>query len=622
MKTLRPLEDPCQAAVGEWIVRHKVDKLSHMLKDTVSHKLTAILYADVAGYSRLTGDDELGTHRRVMSALDSATEIIKTNGGSVLRYAGDAILAEFSSVVAAANASVAIQNALQSRNQDIPEEQQIRVRIGINLGEVLEDRDEIFGEGVNLAARLEAAALPGGLCVSAAVHEQIAGKVDVEFEDGGFEEFKNIAKPVHVYHWQPGLTTTGQDATAVAKSSVADLVLPDKPSIAVLPFDNMSTDPEQAFFADGISEDITTELSKFRSLFVIARNSSFAFKGQPIDVKEVGRKLGVRYVVEGSVRRSGNRVRVTAQLVDAVDDKHLWAERYDGDLEDIFAVQDEVTHAIVSTIEPHLASTERQRARRKPTESLGAWECYQRGLWHLHQYQRDDLSEGLQLLERAIALDPAFSSAHAGLASALYYYVILGFGSDRDAEMARALDAGKTAVKLDENDPFAHVALGRVHTLHAEHDTAIAQCDIAISLTPSYANAHMGRAHSLLMSGRAQEATDSHDEAMRLSPRDPILWAFMASKAIALIMLCRYEEGLDWAQRAQRQPNTALWAFLPEASALALLDRTDEAKAALERARQLQRDVSVRFVDHTMPITDTDYRELFVGGLIKAGMPE
>ena len=593
-----------------------------MPKNAASHKLTAILYADVAGYSRLTGDDELGTHRRVMSALDSATEIIKTSGGSVLRYAGDAILAEFSSVVAAANASVAIQKELQSRNRDTPEKQQIRLRIGINLGEVLEDRDEIFGQGVNLAARLEAAALPGGICVSAAVHEQIAGKVDIEFEDGGFEEFKNIAKPVHVFHWQPGLTTTGQDGTAAAKSSVADLVLPDKPSIAVLPFDNMSTDPEQAFFADGISEDITTELSKFRSLFVIARNSSFAFKGQSIDVKEVGRKLGVRYVVEGSVRRSGNRVRVTAQLVDAVDDKHLWAERYDRELEDIFAVQDEVTNAIVSTIEPHLASTERQRARRKPTESLGAWECYQRGLWHMYQYQRDDLSEALKLLERAIALDPTFSPAHAGLALSLYYFVILGFATDRDAELTRALDAGKTAVRLDENDPFAHVALGRVHTLNREHDTAIAQCDIAISLTPSYAHAHFGRAHSLWMSGRASEAIASHDEAMRLSPRDPILWAYMASKAIALIMLGRYEEGLDWALRAQQQPNTALWAFLPEASALALLGRTDEAHAALERARQLQHDVSVHFVDHTLPITDTDYRELFVGGLIAAGMLE
>ncbi len=285
-------------------------------------------------------------------------------------------------------------------------------------------------------------------------------------------------------------------------------------------------------------------------------------------------------------------------------------------------MQDEVTHAIGATIEPHLASTERQRARRKPTEHLGAWECYQQGLWHLYQYQRDDLEQGLALLERATDLDPTFSSAYAGLALSLYYSVILGFTADRDAAMARALDAGKTAVKLDGNDPSAHVSLGRVYTLHREHDTAIAECDVAIALTPSYANAHFGRAHSLWMSGRAEEAIASHDEAMRLSPRDPIMWAYMASKAIALIMLGRYDEGLDWALRAQRQPSAALWAHLPEACALALLDRNEEARAALERARHFQRDVSVQFVDKVMPITDSEYRDIFVGGLIKAGMPE
>jgi adenylate cyclase len=618
---LLPLNS-CQAPSGEWIVHSKADKLPRMSNNNVSHKLTAILYADVAGYSRLTGDDEVGTHRRVMSALDFASEIIKDGGGNVLRYAGDAILAEFSSVVAVANAAIAIQNALQSRNQDIPEQQQVCVRIGINIGEVLEDRDEIFGEGVNLAARLEAAAQPGGICVSAAVHEQIVGKVDIRFEDGGLEEFKNIAKPVHVYYWHPDMAAGENQGMAIQATFAPDLVLPDKPSIAVLPFDNMSTDPEQVFFADGISEDITTELSKFRSLFVIARNSSFAFKGQTIDVKDVSKKLGVRYVVEGSVRRSGNRVRITAQLIDAVDDKHLWAERYDRELEDIFTVQDEVTHAIVSTIEPQLATTERQRARRKPTDNLGAWECYQRGLWHLYQYQSDDLAQGLTLLERAISLDSTFSSAYAGLALSLYYRVVLGFASERDADMSRALEAGKTAVRLDENDPFAHVALARIYTLHGEHDTAIAQCDIAISLTPSYANAHFGRAHSLWMSGQALQAIASHDEAMRLSPRDPILWAFMASKAIALIMLGRYDEGLDWARKAQRQPSTALWAFLPEASALALLDRNDEAGAALARARELRHEVSVRFVDEVLPITDAAYRKIFVGGLIKAGMPE
>jgi adenylate cyclase len=474
-----------------------------MSEDAVSRKLTAILYADVAGYSRLTEADELGAHPRVMSALDFATESIKTSGGTVLRYAGDAILAEFPSVVATANASVAIQNELHARNKEVPETQRVNLRIGINLGEVLEDRGEIFGDGVNLAARLEAAAPPGGICVSATVRDQIVGKVAAEFEDGGLREFKNIARPVHVYHWPSASENAGPDGTPVASAPPAELALPDKPSIAVLPFDNMSKDPDQDFFAEGISEDIITELSKFRSLFVIARNSSFAFKGQSTDVSEISTKLGVRYVVEGSVRRAGNRVRITSQLIDAVDDKHLWAERYDRELEDIFAVQDEVTHAIVSTIEPHLASTERQRARRKPTENLGAWESYQRGLWHLYQYQPDDIGEAVQLQERAIALDPTFASAHAGLALSLYYELVLGFASDWSAGMARALDAGKTAISLDGNDPFAHISLGRVYTIHGQHEAAIAECDIAISITPSYAVAHFGRAHSLWMSGRA-----------------------------------------------------------------------------------------------------------------------
>jgi adenylate cyclase len=593
-----------------------------MSEDAVSRKLTAILYADVAGYTRLTEADELGAHRRVMSALDFATESIKTGGGTVLRYAGDAILAEFPSVVASVNASITIQSELRARNEEVPDSERVNLRIGINLGEVLEDRGEIFGDGVNLAARLETVAPPGGICVSATVRDQIVGKVSVEFEDGGQREFKNIARPVHVYHWPSAPENADPDGTPVASAHPGELALPDKPSIAVLPFDNMSKDPDQDFFAEGISEDIITELSKFRSLFVIARNSSFAFKGQSVDVSEISSKLGVRYVVEGSVRRAGNRVRITSQLIDAVDDKHLWAERYDRELEDIFAVQDEVTHAIVSTIEPHLASTERQRARRKPTENLGAWECYQRGLWHLYQYRPDDVAEGLELQERAIALDPTFASAHAGLALCLYYQIVLGFASDWEAKMARALQAGKTAVSLDENDPFARIALARVRTIHGQHEAAIADCDTAISITPSYAYAYFGRAHSLWMSGRAEEAVQSHDEAMRLSPRDPLMWTFMASKAIALILLGRYEEGVDWARKAQRQSNTTLWAVMPEVSALALLDRLDEAHAALERARELKREVSVQFVDRVLPITDAGYRERFMGGLVKAGLPE
>ncbi len=276
----------------------------------------------------------------------------------------------------------------------------------------------------------------------------------------------------------------------------------------------------------------------------------------------------------------------------------------------------------MSAIEPQLASSERQRAHRKPTESLGAWECYQRGLWHLYHYTAEDGAKGLEFLRRAIELDPNFAQAHAGLAFGLYYMVILGFSNDREGDLRRAFEAGKTAVTLDENDPFVHVALGRVHTVRGEHETAIADCDRAIALNPSYASAYFGRAHSLWQCGRAAEAIASHDEAMRLSPNDPLLWAFLASKAIALIMLGRHDEGLDWARKAQRQPHTGIWAFMPEVSALGLLGRIDEAHAALDRVRQLKPDVSVAFVDQALPITDAAYREHFIGGLRQAGLPE
>ena len=582
----------------------------------MERRLAAILAADVVGYTRLMGDDEAGT----LAALKThRAEVIDpkiaAHHGRVVKLMGDGALVEFASVVDALTCAVEIQRAMAERNAGVPEARRITFRIGINLGDVIVEGDDLYGDGVNIAARLEGLAEPGGICISAKVYEEVKSKLPIGYENLGEKQVKNVAEPLRVYRVAP--MAPGPSATMQAE---AKLPLPDKPSLAVLPFVNMSTDPEQDFFADGITEDIITELSRFRSLFVIARNSSFTFKGQSVDVKEVSRKLGVRYVVEGSVRHAGNRVRITAQLIDAIDDAHLWAERYDRVLEDIFAVQDEVTHAIVTTIEPQLASTERQRARRKPTNSLGAWECYQRGLWHLHQYKAEDNVVALDFLQRAIDLDPTFASAHAGLAMALYYNIILGYTRDRDSDLVHALDAGKTAVMLDENDPFAHVALGRVHTVRGEHDTAIAACDMAISLNPSYASGHFGRAHSLWQAGRAKEALASHDEAMRLSPSDPLMWAFMASKAIALILLGRYDEGLDWAQQAQRKPNAAIWAFMPEISALGLLGRTGEAGAALERVRRFKPDVSLAFVDQSLPITHAASREIFLNGLIKAGL--
>jgi adenylate cyclase len=583
----------------------------------VQRRLAAILAADVVGYSRLMADDEAGTlaalkqHRRTL--IDPA---IARHNGRMVKLMGDGALVEFASVVDAIACAAEIQEAMAEHNAGVAEARAIVFRIGINLGDVIVEGDDIYGGGVNVAARLEGLAEPGGICVSGTAYDTAHDKLDLTFESLGEQQVKNIDQPVRTYRVVFG---AGRGRPTGPSSA---LELPDKPSLAVLPFSNMSAEPDQDFFADGICEDIITELSKFRTLFVIARNSSFAFKGQAVDVKEVSAKLGVRYIVEGSVRRAGGRVRITAQLIDAVDDSHIWAERYDRDLEDIFAVQDEVTRAIVAAVEPQLASSERLRARRKPTDSLGAWECYQRGLWYLHQYREEDNKEALSFLARAIELDPTFATAHAGLAFALYYEVILGFSRDGPGDLAKALAAGTAAVRLDENDPFAHVALGRVHTAKGEHDEAIECCNRAIALNPNYASAYFGRAHSLWMSGRPAEALLSHDEAMRLSPRDPLMWAFQASRAIALILLERYEEALDYARRAQRHPNTALWAFMPEVSALGLMGRLDEARGALERVHRLKPDVTCSFATQVLPFSRAADREHFVRGLLLAGVPE
>lgn len=589
-----------------------------MVKERLPRKLAAILYADVAGYSRHTGVDEDETHRKLTEYLDLISSTIESHRGKVVHYAGDAVLAKFDAVVDALSSAVAVQKKLKHRNRELPNESKIQFRIGVNLGDVIEDRGDIYGDGVNVSARLESLADPGGICVSESVRTAIGKKLDLAFQFMGEQEVKNIAQPVRAYK----VVTDSREVSQTNVLERTTLELPDKPSIAVLPFTNMSADSDQEFFADGITEDIITELSKFRSLFVIARNSSFTFKGQSVDVKDVSRKLGVRYVVEGSVRRAGARVRITAQLIDAIEDQHIWAERYDRNLEDIFAVQDEVTEAVVTTIEPRLISTERQRARRKPPESLSAWECYQRGMWHIYQYKAEDTKKALDFLYKAIELDPNFASAHGGIAFAMYAHILMEGSEDRDRDLARGLQAGLTAVALDEDDPFAHVGLGRIHIARAEHEQAIACCDRAIELNPSLAVAHYVRAHSLWHCGRAAEAVISHEEAMRLSPRDPLLWTFLASKAIALVMLERYEEAFKCSRQAQQFPITAIWAYMGELSALGLLDRKEEARAALNRAQQLKPDLSVTFIKQALPITDAASREHFLGGLSKAGVPD
>src|SRR6202521_2781761 len=374
-------------------------------------RLAAILAADVAGYSRLMGADEEGTHERLKAHRRALVDPkITEHRGRIVKTTGDGMLVEFASVVDAVRCAVEVQRGMAERNAEVPQEQRIEFRIGINVGDIILDGGDIFGDGVNVAARLEGLAEPGGICLSGDAQRQVRGKLDVVFEDAGEQRLKNIAWPVRVFRVRP--------AGAAANARPA-LALPDKPSIAVLPFQNLSGDPEQEYFADGMVEDIITALSRFRNLFVISRNSSFTYKGHAVDVKQVGRELGVRYVLEGSVRKAANRVRITAQLIDAATGAHLWADRFDGGLEDIFSLQDQVTASVVGAIAPKLEQAEIERAKRKPTESLDAYDYYLRGIASVNLGTRDANAEALRLFYRASELDPDFATAY-GMAAWCY----------------------------------------------------------------------------------------------------------------------------------------------------------------------------------------------------------
>ncbi|MGH6933524.1 MAG: adenylate/guanylate cyclase domain-containing protein, partial [Dongiaceae bacterium] len=508
--------------------------------------------------------------------------------------------------------AVDLQQGMAGANQGQPEDRQIVLRIGVNLGDVMVEGGDLYGDGVNIAARLEALAEPGGILVSGTAFDHIKSKVKVGFEDLGAQNLKNIAEPVRAYR------IAGTLAVAVVRTRTTT----EKPSIAVLPFTNMSGDPEQEYFSDGISEDLITELSKFRSLLVISRNSAFAFKGQSISVREISRKLGVRYIVEGSVRRAANRLRITAQLIDAMDDAHLWAERYDRQLADIFDVQDEVVRAILAAIEPQLLSSERGRALRKPPENLDAWENYQRGLWHLFKYKPEDRDTAIAFFERAISIDPGFAPAHAGLAYGLYLYILLGASSDIAADLERAHKAGGLAVSLDEHDPFSHATLCRVYIMEAKHELALHAAENAIRLNPNFAMAHFGRGHSLWHAGRAREAIESLDEAMRLSPHDPAMMSYQASKSIALALLGELDDAIEWSRRAQQHPNAAIFAHVGEICALGLLNRAAAAADAIERAKRTMPDVTIGHLDKVLPITHAPSRDIFLSGLRQAGLPE
>jgi adenylate cyclase len=497
----------------------------------INRRLAAVLVADVAGYSRLIGAYEEPTLVRLDAIRTEVIEpTVAANHGRLVKTKGDGLLIEFTSVIDAVRCASAMQRLMAEYNDPLPPLERIEYRIGINLGEIVIDEDDIYGDGVNIAARLEALADRGGICVSARVQEDVGGRLDVAFEDMGERALKNIARPVRVYRVMPDAASP---RTASHAEVIAALALPDKPSIAVLAFTNMSPDAEQEFFADGIAEDIITELSRSRSLFVIARNSSFVYKGRPTAIRDVGRELGVRYVLEGSVRKASNRVRVTAQLIEATTGGHVWAERYDRELADIFTVQDEITASVSSAIQPALERSERERAVRKPADDLDAWESYHRGMWHFSRIEAGDNEIARGFFRRAVELDPQFARAVAAQALTYLNEITLFRPQLRTINIPLALEHASHAVAIDATDAVGHAALARALWMSGRHAESLVTADTAVHLEPNSPAAHGALGGARLWGGLSAEAIEPLQTAMRLSPFDPLtsLWLHFTARA-------------------------------------------------------------------------------------------
>ncbi|TGQ68201.1 MAG: tetratricopeptide repeat protein [Mesorhizobium sp.] len=582
-----------------------------------NRKLAAILAADVVGYSRLASADEDRTLARLRTLRsDLIDPTIAVHNGRVIKRTGDGALVEFRSVVDAVRCAVEVQNGMAERNAGVPQDRRIEFRIGIHLGDVVEESDgDLMGDGVNIASRLEGVAAPGAICLSEDAYRQVKARLDLSVSDLGNTQLKNIAEPIRVYSLQVGTKETATSQIATSRPAAA---APPKLSIAVLPFANMSGDAEQDYFADGISEDIITALSKLSQLFVIARNSSFTFKGQNVHVQEVGAKLGVRHVLEGSVRKSGNRVRITAQLIDAISGGHLWAERFDRDLTDIFAVQDDVTQQIVGALALNLNEDARLRLAPEHPRNTEAYDCFLRGRELWHRLTKETNVASRDLLRRATELDPNFASAYAFLALTHGIDYLNRWGASPQESMAQAEEAATRAVTLDDNDPWAHWALAIANLYARRHDEAIDEVERALILNPNFAEAHVCRGEALYYSGRPEEALESFGRAKTLNPYFPdVLLHF---QALASFQLGRYEEAVDLLQqRLARNAVTDVSRALLAAS-YGYLGRLEEARAAWQDLLRVNPDYSLEYRRKVLPYKNPADFEIMVDGLRKAGL--
>ena len=584
-----------------------------MAEARVERRLPAILAADVVGYSRLMGGDEEGTLRAVKALRQSLLEPkIAEHRGRIVKTTGDGVLAEFASTVDAVRCALGIQRAVPAHNTGLSPDKKIEFRIGINVGDIIVEGDDIFGDDVNVAARLESILQPAGVCISDVVHQQVTGRLDANFVDLGEQSLKNISRPVHVYRLE---------LTEVASALPPPiLALPDKPSIAVLAFENMSGDQHQEYFSDGITEDIITGLSQNHGLFVIARNSSYTYKGQSVDVSRVGRELGVRYVLEGNVRRAGERVRITAQLTEAERRVHIWAGRYDRELTDIFAVQDEITRSIVATVAPEMLEADMRRVGRKEPQTLGALECALRAQWHLAQLTREDLVEAHRLAVQATVLDLGASLGFNVDAFTYIHEVSYGWSNSVVQSVLAAYQAATKAVALDSRDAASQTALGACEVLMRRTDDAIARLKIAIDLNPNLTWAHGNLGLALASSGRGDEALAPLSEALRLSPRDQFNFLWHYCMGFALFVAGRYEEALVCVDTSLRENSGVPGPYRVRAVCLSQLGRIDEAKAALAEFLRLSPDATVTSTKAQVPLKRPEDMKRYIDALKLAGL--
>ena len=626
-----------------------------MEPEEVERRLAAVLHADVVGYSRLTGQDEVGTHRTLLAYLDAITALIESHSGAVVNFAGDAVLAEFQSAVQALACAVAIQRDMETRNEGLPEETKLRFRIGLNLGDIIVARQNIYGDGVNVAARLESLAAPGGVCISHSVLEQVKSKMEFGYEYLGEQKVKNIVEPVRAYrvildpktpglvvgekgtgHWRwmaiaaalvvivgagalaiwsgfPGLAPPGSES---ASEEPADLALPAKPSIAVLPLKNVSGDSEQDYFSDGITEDIITDLSKFSDLFVIASNTVFTYKGKPVNVQDISRQLGVRYVLEGSVQRAGEKVRVNAQLIDGTTGHLLWAERLVRPVDDLFALQDEVVRTIVSMLATEVDVAERQRASQKNTDNLEAYDYVLQGRQSLLRSTGSANSEARDLFRRAIELDPGYASAYVALGQTYLDALRYGWTATPGKALQQVHDLAQKALSIEERNAAAHRLLGFAYLKRRQYDPATKEFERALEINPNDAESHDALGGVWLYTGRADAAIEAIETALRFNPELPS--SGLVHLGLAYYLKGQYREAITTLERALGQNPDLVILHVALAAAYAQADRGEDAARAAAEVRRLHPFFEVDLFGNGFS-NQTD-RASIREGLVKAGL--